>query len=300
LILQLSFAFASMAKLDVKMTNSYPPLNLEAAPSTPDERAALEAAEAIRAWTAQNYGLEQLAIMDQYARACIALGVTKPEMVIQVTRDIKMALAGFMFRGFQTGQAPAPQDIQNALVGMADGARAMAKGLLSLRQARQGVGLENQNRAVELKRLHRNVVRAIADDALPRSLCSFSEDALESTIPTASHIAFNDEWTANWLNLAGSLSQIADSADLIALKSPTRQNDEAFVNFVHRLGEVYRQFKGKAPRADARKATQPEGWHSPFVRFLLEVWPLTPEGSNGISPPGDNRIARALKATPIF
>jgi hypothetical protein len=290
-----------MTKLDVKIANNYPPLTLESLPSTPDEQAALEAAESIRAWIAENYGLEQLAIMDQYVRACRALGITDTETARQVHVAIESALGYFMLRGFQTGKAPTPNDIKTALASIAEGARAIARGLSLLQQTRRGVGLDNHDRANELKRLHRNVVLAIANDSLPRSLRSFSEEVLESTIPTVSHtLSFSDQWTPNWERLARSLSKVADSADLIALKSPTRQNDEAFVNFVHRLGEVYRQFTGKAPRADARKATQPEGWHSPFVRFFLEVWPLTPEGSNRLPPPEDNRVARALKTNPTF
>ena len=147
-----------MTKLDVKIANNYPPLTLESPPSTPDEQAALEAAESIRAWIAENYGLEQLAIMDQYVRACRALGITDTETARQVHVAIESALGYFMLRGFQTGKAPTPNDIKTALASIAEGARAIARGLSLLQQTRRGVGLDNHDRANELKRLHRNVV----------------------------------------------------------------------------------------------------------------------------------------------
>jgi hypothetical protein len=101
-----------MAMWGVKMISNYPPLALELPPQTSDEHAALEDAEAIRAWVAENYGLEQLCIMDQYARAFAALGVTDSEKVAQLKGGIDLALAGFMLRGFQTGGAPTPKDIE--------------------------------------------------------------------------------------------------------------------------------------------------------------------------------------------
>ena len=225
-------------------------------------------AEVIRAGIASNCGLETLARADQLVRALSELGVQSAEQVPMIVQNIENALIAFSFRGFPTGESPSPSDIADAIRLIADGAKSIERGLSVIQKARIGLGLGNEKRGVALEYLQRSILSSIANRALPVSMQRYSQADFDATLPTASLLDFSNPWAANFMRIAWDAEKLLTSDALNDLANPTRQRDEALVNFVHRLGAIYRQATCNEPRADEPKPPQSDDWCSPFVRFF--------------------------------
>jgi hypothetical protein len=254
-----------------------------------------------RAAIALEYGPAALAIYDQYDRAMTELGVSSAEQAERVQGQIEGALIGFQFRGFPTGHAPSPTELKAAIRSIADHFCGIEKDLSVLFTAWRGVGHGNDDKATKLDYIHRLILGNVAEHVLPRQLRSkFSPDDIAEVMPQAALLKVSNPWNRNFQRIGEEVMRVHDAFDVDELRNPTRQLDETFVNFVHRLALIYTDVTGALASASDAKPPQSSQWHSPFSRFFRLVWPMTLEGSAGQHAPSDARIRAALEATPTF
>lgn len=280
----------------------FPPLTYANSPHSSEERAARDRAEQRRAWIYNNFGPEQLAISDQYVRAMVELGVTGAEQSASVARKIESALAAFMFRGAAPGTMRSGSELLRSVDRIAVALESLAKELGIIMAARRSLGLAATCRAENLDQIHRAILDSIVEAVADGQQTIFPCDQVAGTMPTVGPGLhdFSDSWTPSFNRAARKVRKVRSAFEVDDLNLPTHQAEQSLTDFIHRLGSIYKEVTGRPPAANKRKATQPDDWNSPFVRFLQQVWPLTPEGSNGGAPPSVNKIASALKSPPTF
>lgn len=282
--------------------NGYPTIEEAMHPFSTDALAAFGYDENTRTKIAFEQGLPNLAIADQFARAMAELGVIGIERSNDVRLQIQNALLLHKFRGFASGETPPPAKLKKAIKQISNCAAEIDRSLELIFDARRDLYAAGDSRAEALRQVHLTILGSVAANVLPAQLREkFTDDDIANVMPESSFPSFSNPWVGGFARVADIAKRVHDefaNSELAkAVKNPVPQ---PFVDFVHRLGAIFRNVTGDPPRANKPTSTQPTDWHSPFVRFLLEVWPLTHERTHGIDPPADARIRRALKSTPSF
>jgi hypothetical protein len=283
----------------------YPLLSLESLPTTPEERASLAAKEFKRAWIANNYGLERLAVHDQFERAIDELGVQGDENRTWVFNEIDNALAMFKFRGFSAGDAPPPAKIRKAIKRISESAKHISSDLKLIASARRGSLTGEEPWAKTLEQIHHLILGSIAENALPSPLRrKYSDDDIADAMPKITLLQDNPDWVNGFARIGHSVQKIHEAFDARELARPTQGIDAQFAAFIGRLGEIYKEITGKRPAAPDPSGGVGGDWRGPFSRFVKEIWPLTPEGSGGLGGdqncPTNRRIREALKASVVL